>query len=111
MGAFARSRPESGWRFSSTSGSGVTRRAQCTYAHAWETRAFIVADDLTGACDAAVGFTRAGFSADVVLSGGEPATGVDALAVEIRPSPGTHPPPRPPGASASGSAPGARARC
>ena len=49
-----------------------------------ETRVSIVADDLTGACDAAVGFTRAGFSADVVLSGGEPATGVDVLAVDVR---------------------------
>src|SRR4051812_19269179 len=49
-----------------------------------EYRVSIVADDLTGACDAAVGFTRAGFSADVVLAGGEPAAGVDVLAVDVR---------------------------
>jgi uncharacterized protein YgbK (DUF1537 family) len=49
-----------------------------------EYRVSIVADDLTGACDAAVGFTRAGFSADVVLAGGEPAPGVDVLAVDAR---------------------------
>ena len=49
-----------------------------------ELRVSIVADDLTGACDAAVGFTRAGFSADVVLAGGEPAAGVDVLAIDVR---------------------------
>jgi uncharacterized protein YgbK (DUF1537 family) len=49
-----------------------------------EFRVSIVADDLTGACDAAVGFTRAGFSADVVLAGGVPTPGVDVLAVDAR---------------------------
>jgi uncharacterized protein YgbK (DUF1537 family) len=47
-------------------------------------RVSIVADDLTGACDAAVGFTRAGFTADVVLAGGDPAAGVDVLAIDAR---------------------------
>ncbi|WP_053227195.1 four-carbon acid sugar kinase family protein [Solirubrobacter soli] len=47
-------------------------------------RVSIVADDLTGACDAAVGFTQAGFTADVVLAGGEPTAGVDVLAIDVR---------------------------
>ncbi|WP_028060117.1 four-carbon acid sugar kinase family protein [Candidatus Solirubrobacter pratensis] len=43
----------------------------------------IVADDLTGACDAAVGFVRAGFSAHVVLAGDpDPALETDVIAVD-----------------------------
>jgi uncharacterized protein YgbK (DUF1537 family) len=47
-------------------------------------RVAIVADDLTGACDAAVGFTRAGYRAYVVFArGGEPDAGADVLAVDV----------------------------
>lgn len=45
--------------------------------------AAIVADDLTGACDAAVGFTRAGFSASVAFAGGDPVSDADVLAVDV----------------------------
>jgi uncharacterized protein YgbK (DUF1537 family) len=47
-------------------------------------RVAIVADDLTGACDAAVGFTRAGLRAEVALPGAPAPAGADVAAIDIR---------------------------
>src|SRR3954466_10423336 len=47
-------------------------------------RVAIVADDLTGACDAAVGLTRAGMRAEVALPGAAAPAGAEVAAIDIR---------------------------